>query len=139
MTYALASHLQTAVYTALTDHMPLTDLVGAAIYDAPPAGPRPELYVALGPEQVRDRSDKTGDGAIHDITISVVSDMSGFARAKVVAGVISDLLHGADLTLGRGALVSLQFTRARAIRARSNAARRIDMTFRARVSDETPA
>lgn len=139
MTYALASHLQTALYTALTSHVPLTDIIGDRIYDAPPAGPRPDLYVALGPEQVRDRSDKTGDGAVHDLTISVVSDLSGFTRAKDVAAIISDLLHGADLPLTRGALVYLNFTRARAIRVRNGASRRIDMTFRARVSDETPA
>ena len=139
MTYALASHLQTALFTALAAHTPLTDAVDNAIYDAPPQGPRPELYVALGPEQVRDRSDKTGHGALHDVTISVVSDLSGFKRAKDVAAIISDLLHDADLPLTRGTLVYLTFSRARAIRARRGETRRIDMTFRARVSDETLA
>ena len=138
MTYALAGHLQTALFTALTSHVPLTDAVGTAIYDAPPTGLRPELYVALGPEQVRDRSDGTGNGALHDVTISVISDLSGFKRAKDVAAVISDLLHDADLTLERGALVYLNFTRARAVRVRQGATRRIDMTFRARVCDATP-
>ncbi|MEL6641740.1 MAG: DUF3168 domain-containing protein, partial [Pseudomonadota bacterium] len=97
MTYALSSHLQTALFAALAAHTPLTDAVGSAIYDAPPTGPTPELYVAIGPEQVRDRSDKTGHGALHDVSISVVSDLTGFKRAKDVAGIISDLLHDADL------------------------------------------
>lgn len=137
MSYATAAALQTAIYQALRADPALTSLVGDAVYDTLPSGPRPEIYVALGPEVVRDASDKTGDGALHDLTITVVSDLSGFARAKTVAGAVSDALHDADLTMTRGTLVFLNFYRARAVRARNGETRRIDMTFRARVSDDT--
>lgn len=137
MTYALSAALQSAVYARLRNDLPLANLVGDAIYDTLPAGPRPTLYVAFGPEQVRDQSDKTGAGALHDLTISVVSDASGFMRAKDVAAAVSDVLHDADLDLSRGSLVFMNFYRARAVRARNGETRRIDLTFRARVCDST--
>ena len=138
MTYAISAALQTAVYETLVTDPGLTALVGDAVYDAIPSGARPGLYVAIGPEQVRDQSDATGAGALHEFVISVVSDHSGFARAKQVAAVVSDALHDGDLTLTRGNLVFLQFHRARATRARNAEARRIDLTFRARVCDRAP-
>lgn len=135
MTYAIAPALQTAIYDALRSAPAVTDLAGDAIYDTIPPGARPELYVTLGPEQVRDRSDSSGSGALHMFVVSVVSDLSGFARAKVLAAAVSDTLHDADLSLARGALVFLNFDRARASKARSGEMRRIDLTFRARVCD----
>ena len=63
MTYAVSAALQKSVYQALSGFTGLTDLVGAAIFDAPPQGAVPTTYVALGPEDVRDMSDKTGRGA----------------------------------------------------------------------------
>lgn len=138
MSYGVSLALQVALFDALQTDPGLSVLIGDAVYDTMPTGPRPELYVALGPEQVRDRSDKTGDGALHEVTISVVSDLSGFARAKTVAAAVSDILHDADLTLGRGTLIYLNFHRARARRVRNGDTRRIDMTFLARVSDDAP-
>lgn len=138
MTYAVSAALQSAIYEALQTDPDLTNLVGDAVYDAVPAGPRPEIYVALGAEQVRDQSDVTGDGALHELVIRVVSEQSGFARAKQAAAVVSDVLHNADLTLSRGNLVFLQFHKARATRARTGTARQIDLTFRARVCDGAP-
>lgn len=137
MTYALSAALQSAIFARLGSDVPLTDLVGDAIYDTVPVGSKPDLYVALGAEQVRDQSDKTGAGALHDLTISVVSDLSGFTRAKAAAAAVSDALHEADLSLSRGSLVFLNFYRARAVRARNGETRRIDLTFRARVCDST--
>ena len=136
MTYALAAALQTAVYDHLQNDPALTALVGDHVYDTVQRGDAPELYVALGPEQVRDQSDKTGNGALHEFVISVVSDLSGFAQAKTVAGAVSDALHDADFPLSRGHLVFLYFMRARAAYARRGEMRRIDLTFRARVADD---
>ena len=135
MTYAVSAALQTAIYETLVTDPGLTALIGDAVYDTIPSGPRPDIYVALGAEQVRDQSDATGSGALHELVISVVSDVAGFARAKQAAAAVSDALHNADLALSRGALVFLQFHRARATRARNNETRRIDLTFRARVCD----
>ena len=112
-------------------------LVGGAVFDALPAGVKPETYVTLGAEEVRDRSDASGGAAEHRIAISVVTTADGFATAKAVAGAISDALIDAELTLARGRLVGLWFHRASARRAgQAGQARRIDLRFRARVEDD---
>ncbi|WP_425071042.1 DUF3168 domain-containing protein [Sagittula sp. S175] len=134
MTYALSGALQTAVYGLLQADPALETLVGEAIFDCPPAGTLPPLYVALGPERVREAGDKDGNGAWHEFDISVVTENAGFLTAKQAAGAISDALHGADLTLGRGVLVGLWFLRAKA-GLEADGRRRIDLTFRARVED----
>ena len=135
MSYAVSSALQAAVFQELSASAALTALVGTAVFDALPVGAVPPLYVALGPERVRDASDQTGGGALHEVVISVVTDQAGFVGAKDVAGVISDTLVDADLTLARGALVSLRFHKAVAARVGTGDQRRIDLTFRARVCD----
>ncbi len=134
MTFALSRALQTAIFQHLAADPALSALVGPHVYDAMPPGPRPSLYVALGPETVRDRSDGTGRGAEHDLAIAVVTDESGFSRAKEVAAAVSDALIDADLPLSRGRLLWLLFLRAQA--ARKGELRQIDLTFRARVEDD---
>ena len=135
MSYGAAAALQAAVYQRLAGDGALAALVGDAIYDAAPAGALPALYVSLGPEDVRDRSDKTGAGAQHRFTVSVISDAAGFHAAKQAAAAVSDALTGAGLTLARGRLVGLYFDRARARRS-GPGTRRIDLRFHARVDDE---
>jgi hypothetical protein len=136
MSYGVAAALQAAVYQRLVAWTPLTTLVGSAIYDALPAGVLPPLYVALGPELARDKSDQTGRGAEHEFTVSVVTDTAGFASAKAAGAAVSDALVDAPLTLARGALVSLNFYRASAARVGTGDERQINLTFRARVADE---
>lgn len=136
MTYAIAAALQTAVYTRLSADPALGALVGAAIYDAVPAGPLPPLYVVLGTEDVRDASDKTGNGANHALSIDVLSEAAGFAGAKAAAGAVCDALLDAPLTLSRGTLVGLHFTKAKAARTSTGNMRQITLTFRARVADD---
>ncbi len=135
MSYAISGPLQAAVYQRLAADTGLSALVGGAIYDALPPGDLPPLYVTLGQELVRDRSDKTGAGAEHEFTVAVVTEAAGFAEAKQAAAAISDALVDASLTLSRGTLVSLNFHKARAARVGTGAQRRIDLTFRARVDD----
>ena len=136
MSYGVALPLQAAVYQRLTGDAALTALVGTDIYDAMPAGLLPPLYVAIGAETVRDRSDKTGAGAEHEFAVSVVTDTAGFATAKAAAGAVSDALVDATLTLSRGRLVSLNFWRATAARVGTGDQRQIDLFFRARVEDD---
>ncbi len=136
MSYGVSAALQAAVYQHLLADAALGALVGGAIYDAVRPGVLPVTYVSLGQEDVRDRSDKTGKGALHIFTVSVVSSAAGFAGAKAVAAALSDALIDAPLTLARGVLVSLTFDRARARRAGDGDMRRIDLTFRARVDDQ---
>lgn len=135
MSYAAAAALQEAVYQKLAADAALGALVEGAIYDALPPGTLPPLYVTLGPEEVRDRSDKSGGGAWHRFTVSVITGSDGFHTAKRVAAAVSDALVGADLTLTRGRLAGLHFHRARARREGTGDLRRIDLTFRARVDD----
>lgn len=135
MSYGVSAALQAAVYQTLVADAALSALVGTDIYDAFPAGTLPSLYVALGPELVKDRSDKTGDGALHEFTISVVTDSAGFAIAKQAAAAVSDALVDANLTLARGTLIALNFFRAKAVRVGSADERRIDLTFKAIVED----
>ncbi|MBD3804188.1 MAG: DUF3168 domain-containing protein [Thioclava sp.] len=133
MSYAIGAALQAAVYARLQDDPGVTELVGSAVYDAAPAGTVSGTYVSLGPEDARDASDMTGDGAVHDFTVSVVSDVAGFQLAKQVGEAISDTLLASPLTLARGRLVGLWFLKAKARRVDKGAARRLDLTFRARV------
>ncbi len=134
MSYAVSGALQSAIYTRLQADAALTTLVGDAVYDKVPGGGLPGLYIGLGPEKVREAGDSTGDGAWHEVLISVVTENAGFLSAKEAAGAVSDALHGADLTLSRGRLVGLWFHKAQAQREKGGR-RRIDLTFRARVED----
>ena len=136
MTYAVSVALQAAVFAALNADVALTALVGTGIYDAVPAGSVPDIYVRLGAETVREASDGTGAGAVHFLTVSVITTNPGFASAKAAAAAVSDALHDAELTLTRGNLVSLRFERATARRIDAASARQIDLRFRARVSDD---
>ncbi len=129
MSYGAAAALQAAVFQALTD---APALAGVAIHDAVPPSPA-GTFVLLGPEEVRDASDKTGPGAEHVLTVSVISDGTGFLAAKTIAGAICDTLAGAVLALARGRLVNLTFQRATARRIDEGEVRRIDLTFRARI------
>lgn len=137
MSYAMAGALQAAIYQLLAADTALTALVGDAIYDGLPSGSLPETYVSLGPEAVRDRSDREGAGAQHRVTISVVSAAQGFAAAKAAAAAVCDALADAAPVLERGRVVGIWFERARAQRTGSaGQARRIDLNFRARVEDD---
>jgi hypothetical protein len=129
MSYAASPALQAAVFQALTA---APALAGVAIYDAVPPSPA-GTFVLVGPEEVRDASDKSGVGAEHRLAVSVISDGTGFLASKTIAAAISDALVGASLVLDRGRLVSLLFLRAQARRIDEGELRRIDLTFRARI------
>lgn len=139
MSYGVSLALQRAVFAALEADAGVQALVPGRIFDAAPSGPVPELYVTLGPEKVRDRSDSTGAGALHDLQISVIGGPEGFAAAKQVAVAVTDALTGVSGAgpgpLERGRLVALHFLRAVARRESGGARRRIDLSFRARVED----
>ncbi|GAB5436701.1 DUF3168 domain-containing protein [Falsiruegeria mediterranea] len=136
MSYGAAAALQSAVYDLLQADTAIEALVGDAIYDALPAGTLPQTYVLLGPEDVRDASDQTGQGARHRFTVTVMSEASGFASAKQLAVAIGDALRNASLTLTRGRVVGLWFERATARKTGSTGQfRQIDLRFHARVED----
>lgn len=136
MSYGTAAALQLAIYQHLQADALVASLVGTDIYDAAPAGTVPPLYVSLGPETVQPAGDKTGEGAKHRFTVSVVSESGGFLSAKSVAVAVSDALHNARPVLGRGRIVQMRFLNAAARRVGAGAGRRIDLRFEARVEDD---
>ncbi|QEW19792.1 hypothetical protein LA6_001982 [Marinibacterium anthonyi] len=137
MSYGVAAALQKAVYETLVTDPGLTDLVGTQVFDGMPTGTVPGTYVAIGPEEVRDRSDVSGRGAVHRFTVSVISAEDGFATVKTVAAAVTDALDEADPVLERGRLVGLWFERASAKRTgQAELLRQIDLRFRARVEDD---
>ncbi len=135
MSYGVSAALQEAIYQHLYNDPDVVTAVGTNVFDALPSGVLPSLYVVLGPEVVKDQSDKTGAGALHELVVSVVTDGAGFAQAKIAAAAVSDALIDADLTLSRGALISLQFYKATAARVGTGDTRQINLIFRARVAD----
>lgn len=130
MSYQAAAALQAAVFGALSA---APALAGISIVDAMPPGTSPGTFVLIGPEVAVDQSDGSGLGAEHRFTVSVISDASGFLTAKTVAAAASGALLDGTMVLATGHLVSVGFQRAVARRLDQGTARRIDMTFRARV------
>ena len=75
-------------------------------------------------------------GAALVVVVSVLSGAdlgAGFAAVKAAAVAVADALDQAPLALSRGRLTGLWFQRARARRVENGAARRVDLTFRARI------
>lgn len=136
MSYGLSAALQTAIFTALEGDAMLTSMVGTAVFDTMPTGTTPDLFVALGPEDVFEQSDGTSQGAYHDLQVTVITKGTGFLGAKQVAGRVSDILTTGELSLSRGLLIHLRFRKAKARRETTDGSRRIDMWFRARVTDD---
>lgn len=137
MSYVIAPALQAAIFAHLSSDSTLDTLTGGAIYDAIPPATPPATYILIGPEEAIDRSDKTGHGAEHRLTISVLTNDTGFLAAKTIAAQICDLLDAPALTLARGRLVAMWFDRATARKLDGNQTRRIDLRFRARVEDNS--
>jgi hypothetical protein len=136
MTYAVSAALQEWVYATLTADATLAGLVGGQVFDAAPVGDAPTLCVVLGDETVRDRSDQSGQGAWHDFRIGVITDDAGFTRAKQAAAAVCDALIGQDAVLSRGRIVCVHFRFARTRRMETGRIRQIELTFRARVTDD---
>ena len=130
MSYQIAAALQSAIFARLTG---FPALAGISVFDAIPSGSGAGTYVLIGPETAIDKSDQTGKGAEHQLAISVISDATGFQASKTVAANVSAALEDAGLTLTTGRLVSIFFQKAVAKRLEEGEARRIDLTFRARV------
>lgn len=138
MSVALSGELQGAVYGVLAGDTVLAALVGTDIYDAPlPSGGALPVgeHVTLGEEIVKPFDSVTSSGGVHDFDITVHSTANGFAAAKVVSGVVGDILIDANLSISGGNLVSLRFLKARAKRGNAPELRRIEMRFRAVVED----
>jgi Protein of unknown function (DUF3168) len=139
VSYALSAGLQAGIYRRLTTDPAVADLVGRAVYDAPPertAGETAPDYLTLGEETVRANDTKTSVGALHDFTVTVHSARDGFERAKTIAAAVCACLVDAPLVLDGGRLVALRFLRAAAERGRAPEKRRVSLRFRAVVDED---
>ncbi|RVV99000.1 DUF3168 domain-containing protein [Mesobaculum littorinae] len=133
MSYANAGAVQAAVYDILSGDTALTALVGTAVFDMPPEGTLPDLFVVIGEEVVRPRDSAMVQAAHHDLVVSVVGRTGGFAQAKAAAAAVDAALRGAAPDLPGARLVGLWFQKARARRTEGGGARQIDLSFRAMV------
>lgn len=136
MSYAAGVALQSAVYQHLAADADLAGLVGDAIFDAMPVDAPSGTYVSLGPEEASDAGDMTAPGSRHDFIVSVLAGsdaQGGFAAVKAAAVAVTEALENAPLALDRGHLAGLWFLKAKAKRVENGAARRVDLTFRARI------
>lgn len=135
MSYAAACDLQAAIWQILRSNADLGAVVGDAVFDAMPVTPPTGPYVALGREDVSDAGDITARGARHDFVVSVLEggDAGGFAAVKEAAGLVVEALEDNLPDLPGARLVGIWFQRARARRAERGGARRVDLTFRARI------
>jgi len=135
MSYGMTAALQTAIYGVLSGDAALAAIVGVHVYDALPTGPLPPLYVTLGPEKVRDRSDVSAGGAEHEFSVTVTNNAAGSHAAKEAAAAVSDALLSVPLSLSRGRVARVRFYRAKA--RKSGGDRLIEVWFRARLDEET--
>lgn len=131
MTYRAGAALQGAVYQRLSTW---SGLNGVAVVDAVPPGTGTGTFILLGPEQANDESDGSGYGVAHMFVVSIISDAAGFMAAKAAGAEVSLALCEVPLTLAVGSLVDLTFVRAVAKRLNTGESRRIDLTFRARIT-----
>lgn len=121
-----SGEVQAAIWRALDEA-----LDGVPVWDAPPAGARPELWVHLGEEEVRAVPDASADGAEHLVTLWIESIPGSYARAKEVGRAILAALEAPPAVPG---LVSIEFRRSRARQVSGR--RRIEMIFRVRMDFE---
>lgn len=140
MTYAISEPLQRAVFAKLAGDPNLSALVGADIFDAPlpfDGVATPDEYITIGPERVVEAGSASSSGAVHDFFVIVHSNSEGFGTAKTIAGAVCDVLLDAQLVLTRGHVVCLRFLRAKAELGRPPEKRRISLSFRAFVEDNS--
>ncbi|MFN4129183.1 MAG: DUF3168 domain-containing protein [Paracoccaceae bacterium] len=130
MSYGAAAALQAAIYGLLST---APALAGVLVVDALPPQGAMGTFVLIGPEEVLDQSDKSGDGAEHRIAVSVISDASGFLTAKTLASAVSECLVDATPPMTTGRIVGIGFLKAVARRLADGDVRRIDLTFRVRI------
>ncbi len=105
---ASPSHdLQRAIYQLLAADPALLG-EGAVIYDHPPGDASLPL-ILLGADRVRDASDKTMRGWLHDLGIEVFTAYQGHGQAKRLLAMIEAALDGAVLGLNGAGVLWLRF------------------------------
>ena len=141
MSYGLSAALQRLFFAALTDDV--QGSLGVQVFDLPPSGVVPEVYVLLGPENVRDVSDVSARRTLHRCIVSVICAEAGFSEAKEIAAEVVRRVEGANRELHEegtalGRVTDLRFESASARRADKGGTRRIDLKILARLEAIAP-
>lgn len=110
MTGFATDELQTAVFNALDNDVPLKAKVNA-IWDEADAG-APFPYIAMGDGSVSDLSGKTESLSEHEFTIHIWSDANGRMETKEIMTLVHSALHLIPLTLTTQKLIYLRFVSA---------------------------
>lgn len=102
--------LRAAIHTTLSEHAPLTSLLGGAkIYDeAPRTADFP--YVTLGEARITDFSAGDEPGEEHQLTLHAWSRQGGHREAHLIAGTLLQALDDAPLAPDGHHLVNLRFS-----------------------------
>ncbi|MFV0244906.1 MAG: DUF3168 domain-containing protein [Qingshengfaniella sp.] len=127
MSYRDAGDLQAAIHARLTGDTALMALVAGAVFDAVPEGRAPDVYLALGAEEVTETRDHDGAIMRHRIDLSAIGKAESFAQVKAVAAAAEAALRAAPLTAPGLNIMDMWLERVRATRGKHPARRRIDM------------
>ena len=100
------------------------------VFDAPPDGTEPDLWVHLGEGQSDEAPDTGGTVSTHRVLVTIGARPGGFAAAKGVAADVADAVGGIALP----SLVSLRAERMRTKVVRGG--RRVVLTVRAVMDHE---
>ena len=141
MTMKFSASLQKALFELLNGYEPLVS-AGIRIFDAAPHTTRDssrDTYVTVGDETVSPWNTSTEPGATHDAVVRVYAPKRGFLSAKIAAAHVHDALASFSLVLSTGRVVRQEFVTAKTEREAQGALRRIDLTFRFVIEDETIA
>lgn len=126
-----AQALQKAIFDRLSNHAPLTALVGAAgITDRLMERPAAPLVVIAGIDSA-DRSTATEAGEEHVVTLEIWSEAAGHRQAQAIAAAVRAALHDAAPTLAGHHLVLLLHRDTRLRRDAKSRFHRAEMRFRA--------
>ena len=120
-----SAELQAALHAAVAPAV-----APVPVFDAPPDGTEPDLWVHLGEGQVDDAPDSGGSVSTHKVLVTVGARPGGFAAAKGVAATVAQALGG----VGLAGLVSLRAERMRTRVVRGG--RRVVLTVRAVMDHE---
>lgn len=84
--------LQAVVVAALKAHVPLTDIVGAKVYDRVPANTVPPYVTLTGWQEIEDGTD-CSDASEVFFDVQAFSASVGRPEAARIAGAVKDALH----------------------------------------------
>ena len=107
--------LQRTIAVRLRADATLVVIIGARVYDQPPANPV-FPYVTLGEDQTLPDRGYEYEGSDVTLTIHTWSRAQGFPQSKIMLDAIRASLSGAPLVLTGHRLVNLEFEESRVLR-----------------------